>query len=344
MIISCTLLRGSDTLIVGYTPAPPFIIEDQYEKSGVSIWLWEQISKDLNLEFVYATMEFSEILSGLEDGSVDVSINPLTMTSSRSQQFLFTSPFYVSNGAVVIRSLGSWNTAINVIKTAFSREFLSALVLLLLIIAFFGWMLWLFERDYNKEEFRPGMKGVWDGFWWSAVTMTTVGYGDKSVKSFGGKVVALIWMFTALIFISGLTASIASTILFQQDSKTVIKLTDLTDKKVGTVKNTSMEIFLKKKFFRNIVPYDDINIGLQDVQNKNIEAFIYDEPIMKYRLGALDNNECIILDISFDQQLYAFGLSKKNLELQNKMIERILFYTNTLDWNVLINEHGLDIK
>jgi polar amino acid transport system substrate-binding protein len=92
------------------------------------------------------------------------------------------------------------------------------------------------------------MQGVWDGFWWSAVTMTIVGYGDKKIESLGGKVVALIWMFTALLFISGLRASIASTILRDKGFDKIEELSTLSKSKVGTLKSTSMESFLRQRF------------------------------------------------------------------------------------------------
>ena len=38
-------------------------------------------------------------------------------------------------------------------------------------------------------------------FWWAAVTMTTVGYGDKTPVTTGGRIVGLVWMFTSVIVI-----------------------------------------------------------------------------------------------------------------------------------------------
>lgn len=49
----------------------------------------------------------------------------------------------------------------------------------------------------------------WDGLWWSATTVTTVGYGDISPHTTGGRFVALFVMFLGIGFVAVLTAAIA---------------------------------------------------------------------------------------------------------------------------------------
>lgn len=45
---------------------------------------------------------------------------------------------------------------------------------------------------------RP-IKGLGQAVWWAAVTMTTVGYGDKAPKTLGGRVVAVAWMLASIV-------------------------------------------------------------------------------------------------------------------------------------------------
>ena len=47
-----------------------------------------------------------------------------------------------------------------------------------------GLLIWILDTGENGDQFPPSFfAGFREGFWWSVVTMTTVGYGDKCPKS-----------------------------------------------------------------------------------------------------------------------------------------------------------------
>lgn len=50
---------------------------------------------------------------------------------------------------------------------------------------------------------------AWDGVWWAASTVTTVGYGDFYPKSDGGRIIAMAIMLIGIGFVALLTAFIA---------------------------------------------------------------------------------------------------------------------------------------
>ena len=98
-----------------------------------------------------------------------------------------------------------------------SFAFLKVLLALAMVLFIAGLLVWFFEHKHNVGEFGAELpKGLGAGFWWSTVTMTTVGYGDKAPKTLGGRLVAIVWMFTGVIIISSFTAAIASSLTVTQ--------------------------------------------------------------------------------------------------------------------------------
>ena len=332
----------NDTLIVGYSSAPPFIVEKGEEPEGINIWLWQQLAKDLNIQYRLVAMDFSEMLEALQNGTIDVCINPLTITSDRSKKMEFTHSFYASNSTIAVTEASSIQKFIQYIKPFFNVNFIKGLVALLVIIFLFGTIAWHFERRKNHEQFRPGWKGIFDGIWWSVVTMTTVGYGDKSPKSRGGKMIALIWMFSGLLFISGLTASVASSLTVDRMSNSVKDFNEFKERAVGSIKKSSSTEFLKANFFSDIKLYTNVTDGLTDLRNSEIDAFIYDEPILKYRIKQNKKfNNLQVLPIKFDLQFYAFGLPKDRIELEQQISQKLLEIIESHEWKVVLNEYNL---
>ncbi len=341
-ILQSLVSQTLDTLKVGYANAPPFLIKTNDGLDGVNGLLWGQMAKDLNLEYQLILMEFSDMLKALEEGTIDVSINPLTITSERSKNFNFTDSFYASNSTIAVIQLSGFQKLMMFVKSFLNVNFIKGLLGLLFIIFVFGFIGWLFERKHNPEHFRNGLRGIWDGLWWSAVTLTTVGYGDKAPQSPKGKIAALVLMFTGLLFISGLTASIASNLTVNQINRSTTNINDFKERSVGTVKSSSTIEYLKSRFFKNIKEYNNVELGLEDLKAKKIDAFIYDEPILKYRISQDSSFSKIeILPLKFDIQFYAFALSKKNESLEKLLSQKMLEIIESHQWQVILNEYGI---
>ncbi|KAK3739865.1 hypothetical protein QZH41_009109 [Actinostola sp. cb2023] len=64
---------------------------------------------------------------------------------------------------------------------------------------------------WNPEEFPNSFtKGASEGFWWAFVTMTTVGYGDRTPKSFCGRLFGVVWIIFGISLCSVMTATITT--------------------------------------------------------------------------------------------------------------------------------------
>ncbi|MFQ6089752.1 MAG: ion transporter [Candidatus Methanofastidiosia archaeon] len=81
-------------------------------------------------------------------------------------------------------------------------------VVVITILLFSSYGIFFFERRVN-----PDIKSIGDAIWWSIVTVTTVGYGDKVPITPLGKVIGVILMFTGIGIIGVLSGTMASYLL-----------------------------------------------------------------------------------------------------------------------------------
>ena len=107
-------------------------------------------------------------------------------------------------------------------KTDFAQKTDTSVIALYLIFAIiFGTIgIMIFEQNPIND----GFKTIWDGLWWCIVTLTTVGYGDISPVTYGGKIVAALIMFIGLSFYALLTGTISTMLIERAHSKKEDKL------------------------------------------------------------------------------------------------------------------------
>ncbi|XP_028392900.1 uncharacterized protein LOC114517402 [Dendronephthya gigantea] len=74
-----------------------------------------------------------------------------------------------------------------------------------------GVIIWALEHGENEEEYpQKFIRGAANGFWWAYISMTTVGYGDKTARTIAGRVFAVVWVLTGLVISSLLIGSICT--------------------------------------------------------------------------------------------------------------------------------------
>ncbi len=269
-------------LAIGTFDAPPFSFKAKNGKwIGISIELWENISNEMGLKYEYQERTLKGLLDGITDESLDAVVTALTLTTEREKLFDFTHSFYNTGlGIAVDAKKGSlWKA---VFKKFLSVEFLRILGVLIGGLVFVGIIIWLFERTKNKEHFgRDAKKGIGDGIWWSVVTMTTVGYGDKAPKSFAGRLVATIWIFTGVILVSVFIATITSALTVSQLEYAIGGPEDLPKVTVGAIRHSTSEIYMKANRI-SYIPFDTASEGLKAVKYGTINALVYDAPLLHY--------------------------------------------------------------
>jgi polar amino acid transport system substrate-binding protein len=288
---------------------PPFVIkEPDGSWRGISIDLWSSVASNAGYRFELLPMPFERLLPSLEEGQLDVVVGALTMTAEREARFDFSHPFYRTGLAIGVLRDGE-SSSLGALKGLLSWQFLGLIFGLAALLLLVGAVLWLFERHNNQEQFGgTPVQGLGSSFWWTAVTMTTVGYGDKAPVTLGGRLVGLVWMFAGLIMVSTFTAAVASMLTVGNLQGGIQGAEDLRRAHVASVDNTSGALYLESQRIRHST-YPDVMRAMQAVQQGEAEAVVYDLPIMQYRNGELGHGGLRLLPGTFENQSYAFALA-----------------------------------
>jgi polar amino acid transport system substrate-binding protein len=316
---------GKQRLVVGTRETPPFSMKDKDGRwIGISIDLWRQIATELNLTYKFLELDQYNLLEGLTNGSLDVVVIDLTITPERLDRFDFTYPFYTTGLGIAVPFKEKYGLVL-IIKQLFSHNVLKILLLIFSILLTVGMIVWLFERKRNPEHFGGNtIQGVGSGVWFSAVTMTTVGYGDKHARTLGGRIVALIWMFTGVILVSLFTATITSILTVKQFEIPVRGLDDLKNELVGTMSYTTGESFLKHNLISS-KSYKTVEEGLEALVIGEIKAFVYDAPELRYIIKQKFQGKLEVLPNTYSQENY--GIALVNNSPLRKSINQVLLQT-----------------
>ncbi|MCM0613768.1 transporter substrate-binding domain-containing protein [Marinobacter sediminum] len=318
-------------LRVGITNVPPFVMQAEDGRwEGISIDLWRAVASGMDRRFEWVPMSFNSLLTATESGEIDVAVGALTMTADREARFDFSHPFYQTGLAIAVPPVPKQGLLAS-LKALVSWQFVSVVLALGALLLAVGFLLWLVERHRNPEQFGgSAAEGIGSSFWWAAVTMTTVGYGDKAPISFTGRLIALVWMFAGLIMVASFTAAITSSLTVSNLRTGIQGVDDLPGKVVATIANTASRRYLEEQRIRYQL-YPDLTSAMISVSEGETDAVVYDRALMQYRNQQLGPQRLSILPGIFAQQLYALAMPAGSA-LRGPISQQILSATESGDW------------
>jgi polar amino acid transport system substrate-binding protein len=276
--------EDTEPLKVAIKDIEPFIFEEGDKKAGFSIDLWQALMVETGLSYEFVEVSsVTEQIDAVELGDVDMALAAISMTAAREEVIDFSHPYFDAGLQIMTRN-DSFLSLRSLVKVLFSPEVMAALVGLVLVIILFGHLVWLFERR-NNEHFQHGyLRGVWEGIWWSAVTVTTVGYGDRTPQAVLGRLLALIWMFVGLFVIANFTATITTQLTLNELRSQVSGVNDLRNKRIATVAGSSATEFLRENNL-SFIGVTTIEDAYDLLRNKDITAIIFDAPVLRYYMA-----------------------------------------------------------
>ena len=161
------------------------------------------------------------------------------------------------------------------------------LIIICLLLAFVsGFIAWIIETWSNEEQFpRPFIIGWFEGVWWSFISMTTVGYGDKTPKSILARVFSVIWILTGIV-VFGIFSGELTTSIIQLNSPPPA---DMKDALVGALWYRDYDVYVISQHGGNVRRNEDATNFTSDLiqlitklEERKIDGFLLDKWTLYY--------------------------------------------------------------
>jgi len=330
----------SGTLKVAVVELQPFAMKTvDGQREGIAIDLWREVADKMGVDF-----ELREFVSiqALTEAFVkgDLDLTPIAAMTAEHEVLLdYSDAYYMAGAAIAVPAQKAGHGWFRVVSRFLSMEFLQVIGLLISLWLIAGVAVWLFEGRRNPEMFGGGpAKGVVQGIWWAAVTMTTVGYGDLAPKTAGGRIVGVVWMLAAIISISGFTAAISSSLTVGELGGKVRGVHDLATARVGTVADSSAEAYLTKMGIRRVRSFENPLDGLTSLVEAETDAIVFLGANLEYLAKSEFVGRVEVLPGTFDDHYMGMALPSGSL-LREPLNRALLGFVETDEWTQILKKY-----
>ncbi|NJK39481.1 MAG: transporter substrate-binding domain-containing protein [Oscillatoriales cyanobacterium RM2_1_1] len=300
----------AETLRVGVAGSPPFTIWEELEPTGISVEIWETIAQESDLDYQWIPLpNMTGVFDRVAAGDLDVVIGPISITSVRLQKVEFTQPFYQADIGVLLPSKkpSLWKR----LRPFFGLAFLSSIGILVAGLFTVGNLLWLAEKDANNSQFpHDYWHGIGNGMWFALVTLTTVGYGDRTPVTPAGRLVAGVWMLITMLMVSSLIAGLTTALTLSisgQTTEKFLKPQDLRGARAGVVAGTTGEEW-SKFYGARLSRTAELGQAINLLTAGKVDGVVFDVPALQYYLHQNPELKFRLAQFALTQENYGFAL------------------------------------
>jgi ABC-type amino acid transport substrate-binding protein len=326
-------------LVVGTMRVPPFVLRtDDGQWSGLSVDLWKQIAAEMKTEFEFREYDYDPagLLEAVEQRKIDLAIAAIPMTHNDELRFDFSHPYFTAGLAIAVHAeppAGVFATLAGLVTPQILVPIAGLLGLLLAV----GTLMWLIERRQGAHFHPDPARGIGDGLWWAAVTMTTTGYGDKVPISWRGRTLGLVWMFSSIFLIALFSATLASSLVISRLKTSIAGPGDLPRARVAMVSGSPGEQWLAAQGVQGRA-YAFVIQASKALQRGDVDALIYERPILGHMIKQYSWGKVHILPHTLAVHEYAIALPPDS-PIKESLNRALLKVIHRPDWQDVVKQY-----
>ena len=325
------------TLRIAVYDVPPYgYVDSDGSISGVSVDLWRRVAEQMEWSFrLIPVADMETIISGLEQGRFDAAIGAITVTPERAARVDFSYPAHRSGVAVALRKETGPISALTSYGAAVA-ELTPLIMLAMMMLVFIGIAMWIVERRVRSASSgsESSVVSLRDGLYWAVVTMTTVGYGDKTPKTTLGRAVTAVWMLGSVVLVSLLSTTLVSRLTADRvESRDVAASIDLRGKKLAAVAHSSGAEYLDQLHLQYI-KYKDLPEALESLANGRSSAVVNSVGALQYYISKHYPREIEVPQGVLTLAYIAIALPEHS-PIKKPIDRALIRITNSPEWKTL---------
>lgn len=315
-------------LRIGTTSAPPFAMHSPTGGwEGISIDLLAEVAQREGFTYDLEEVGSADLIREVASGQLDGAIAAIVPTANDERLVDFTNSYFQSGLGVAISSTQPV-PVVDMLEALASREFRGVLGVLLGLTVVFGVTIWAVEQRRNAQfEPAPG-RGMFTGFWWATVTMTTVGYGDKTPITLAGRLIATVWMILTLGLVTLATAQLTAILTADRLNGRVDTVADLVRLRVGVVDGAPAAARLRAMGAR-VVAFPTLAAGLTGLGQDLVDAFVHDEAELAWQRQTIGG--ITLAPVRFEPAGFAMALPERST-LREPINRALLDTVGSSEW------------
>lgn len=313
---------GGGVLRVAARTLPPFVIYESRVYGGFEIELVELLGTQLGRGVeIYAADTVAKQIDDVSRGAADIALGGVAITQSREEIIDFSIPV-LDTGLTILVPADTDEGILGQIQAFFRTIAASDLPWLLVVFGFAvliaAHLIWLTERRSNPDFAEPYGRGIWDSFYWSVVTMSTVGYGDKVARGNLGRVLALVWIAAGTLVFATFTAAMASALAVEEIRGGIAGPSDLPGNRVATVRESSGQIYLAGIGVSPVL-VNDIEAAYALLDDNSVDAVVFDAPVLRFHATREGEGDVGTVGPDFEDVQYGIVVGETASELREQI-------------------------
>jgi ABC-type amino acid transport substrate-binding protein len=196
-----------------------------------------------------------------------------------------------------------------------------------------GFIFAMIEHKDN-DDIESHWTSVFRGVYWSAATLTTVGYGDVTAKTALGRAYSTFVMWAGLTITGMLTAVVVSAVNLETAAYESFNIhtSDIAVVEGSAGAHYVMDIAPS----RNVHVYSNISEAVDALTSEKVDAIVHDMPILNYVLADVEG--VAVSGENLTDENYAFAVKRNEWQIDEFDV-LMLEFIESKTWNTVVQSY-----